>query len=95
VAPADTPFAMTVEDVFDVEGRGIVLTGTIESGTVHVGDSLRLERDGGSCDVTVAGLERFTKPYESATAGEAIGVIAKGVGKADVRAGDRLVAIRH
>ena len=82
------PFAMTVEDVFDVEGRGTVLTGTVESGSVHVGDVVLLD----GVELVVTGLERFTKPFESASAGEAIGVIVRGVAKPDVQTGARLTA---
>ncbi len=44
----DPSFRMTVSDVFSIRGRGIVVTGKIESGTLRVGDKIRISGQGGS-----------------------------------------------
>ena len=56
------PFRITVEDVFGITGRGTVITGQVESGSVSAGDIVRLKRtDGSSRDVAITGdLRDFT-----------------------------------
>jgi elongation factor Tu len=84
-------FRMTVQDVFSIKGRGTVVTGQIESGTVGVGDTVRQTRpDGTSRDVTITGVEMFRKVVKTATAGDNVGFLLRDLGRADVGAGDVL-----
>ncbi len=84
-------FRITVEDVFTITGRGTVITGKVESGTVTVGDQVTLRRaDGSTREVTVAGLEMFRKMLNTAEQGDNVGLLLRGVTKSDVGRGDVL-----
>ena len=85
-------FRLTVEDVFSIRGRGTVVTGRIESGTVQKGDTLRQTRtDGTGRDVEVNGIEMFRKVTDQATAGDNVGLLLADLGRDDIGAGDVLV----
>jgi elongation factor Tu len=80
---------MPVEDIFSILGRGTVVTGRIESGTVRVGMQVNVVRDGGvASTTTVTGVEMFRKVLDSAGAGDNVGLLLQGLGKADLRQGD-------
>jgi translation elongation factor EF-Tu-like GTPase len=82
---------MTVDDVFTISGRGTVVTGQVEAGTVARGGTLRLTRgDGSSHDVEVTGVEMFRKVVDSATVGDNVGLLLRGIDKNDVGPGDVL-----
>src|SRR5476651_179323 len=68
--PKDQPFLMPVEDVFSISGRGTVVTGRIERGTVKVGEEVEIVgiRDTQKCVVT--GVEMFRKLLDSGEAGD-------------------------
>ncbi|MCW8962811.1 MAG: EF-Tu/IF-2/RF-3 family GTPase [Gammaproteobacteria bacterium] len=86
-------FCMTVEDcvVIELENRGTVATGTIESGTVRAGDELELvSTDQSKQVVKVAGIEMFLKDTNVATKGETAGLLLAGIGKGIVSPGDIL-----
>jgi translation elongation factor EF-Tu-like GTPase len=86
-----TGFRMTVEDVFTIKGRGTVLTGRVEAGSVSNGATVRLTRAGGAArDVEVAGIEMFRKQVETASAGDRVGLLLRGIDRDDVDAGDVL-----
>jgi translation elongation factor EF-Tu-like GTPase len=86
-------FRMTVHDVFSISGRGTVVTGRIEAGTICVDATVRLSRSDGTVrDLQVAGVEAFRKKLESASVGENVGLLLKQISKADVAAGDVLSA---
>jgi translation elongation factor EF-Tu-like GTPase len=85
------PFRLEVEDVFSITGRGTVVTGTVASGRVRVGDSVGLRRaDGSRVELEVTGLEAFQKRMTSAGAGDHIGVLVNGVGSDEIAQGDVL-----
>ncbi len=88
----DPLFRMTVEDVFSIKGRGTVVTGTIESGALRVGDTIRITRQNGAIGktVVVSGLETFRKTVKEVTAGNTVGVLLKDVAKSDIERGDIL-----
>jgi elongation factor Tu len=90
----DPLFRMTVEDVFSIKGRGTVATGKIESGTLRVGDEVRITRQNGGIGKTakVSGLEMFRKTAKEAAAGDNVGVLLKDVAKSDLEHGDILGA---
>lgn len=84
-------FRLTVSDVFSIKGRGTVVTGLVESGTVTKGSTIRLTRaDGGSRDVEVGDVEMYRKLADSASAGDNVGLLLKGVAREDVSGGDVL-----
>jgi len=86
-------FRMPVVDVFSITGRGVVLTGRIESGKVSVGDTICLStKKTGDREVKVTGIELFRKVLESAKTGDTVGIMVEGIGKKDAAKGDELLA---
>jgi elongation factor Tu len=91
--PKDKPFLMLVEDVFSIKGRGTVPTGRVERGVVHVGDEVEivgLHHD--TRKVVVTGLEMFHKLLDQAEPGDAVGMLLRGVERADIERGQVLAA---
>ena len=90
----DPLFRMTVEDVFSIKGRGTVATGKIESGTLRVGDTVRITQQNGAIGKTavVSGLEMFRKTTREAATGDNVGVLLKDVARSDLQRGDILEA---
>jgi translation elongation factor EF-Tu-like GTPase len=82
-------FKMTVEDVFAIRNRGVVATGRVESGTLRVGDTVHIN---GSLGVAVTAIEKFRKQQDEATAGENVGVLMKGIERAQLNRGDVLTS---
>ncbi len=83
----DKPFLMAIEDVFSITGRGTVATGRIERGTLGIGDVVELIGINETKTTTVTGLEMFQKVLDKGLAGDNIGVLLRGVQKADVLRG--------
>lgn len=83
----DKPFLMAIEDVFSITGRGTVATGRIERGLVTVGDTVELVGLAETKTTTVTGLEMFQKTLDKGMAGDNIGILLRGVQKADVLRG--------
>jgi len=84
---SDKPFLMAIEDVFSITGRGTVSTGRIERGEVALGETVELIGLGDTKTTTVTGLEMFQKTLEKGMAGDNIGILLRGVQKADVLRG--------
>ncbi len=86
--PIDKPFAMPVEDVFSITGRGTVATGRVERGVVKVGDAVEIVglQDEPRNSV-VTGVEMFRKLLDQAQAGDNVGVLLRGVQRNDVERG--------
>lgn len=88
------PFRITVDDVFSITGRGTVITGRIESGSVSLGDIVRLKRaDGSGRDVAVTGIEMFRKMLNTAKRGDSVGLLLRDVDKSGVGRRDVLESI--
>ena len=84
----DKPFMMSVEDVFSIKGRGTVVTGRIERGTIKLNepvDIVGLQDETPSSVVT--GIEMFHKQLETGMAGDNAGLLLRGVGREDVERG--------
>ncbi|QDQ10267.1 elongation factor Tu [Streptomyces spectabilis] len=89
----DAPFLLSVENVLTITGRGTVVTGAVERGTVRVGD--RVDVLGGlgtDTETVVTGLETFGKPMESAQAGDNVALLLRGVPRDAVRRGHVVAA---
>ncbi|MEU9167913.1 elongation factor Tu [Streptomyces sp. NPDC048420] len=86
----DAPFLMPVENVLTITGRGTVVTGAIERGTVRVGD--RVEVLGAAVETVVTGVETFGKPMEEAQAGDNVALLLRGVPRDAVRRGHVVAA---
>lgn len=86
---ASSGFWMVVKDCFAITGRGVVVTGTVESGTIAVGSRANLERSGQVLrSLEIGGIERSRNVVNSATAGESVGLLLRGVAKGDIVRGD-------
>ncbi|MFE2600461.1 elongation factor Tu [Streptomyces sp. NPDC059396] len=86
----DAPFLLPVENVLTITGRGTVVTGAVERGTVRVGD--RVEVLGAGAETVVTGLETFGKPMESAEAGDNVALLLRGMERDAVRRGHVVAA---
>ncbi|MFF7189070.1 elongation factor Tu [Streptomyces sp. NPDC008222] len=86
----DAPFLLPVENVLTIIGRGTVVTGAVERGTVRVGD--RVEVLGADVETVVTGLETFGKPMEEAQAGDNVALLLRGVPRDAVRRGHIVAA---
>ncbi len=88
----DAPFLMPVENVLTVTGRGTVVTGAIERGTVRVGDTVEAIGFGDGFSAVVTGVETFGKTMERGEAGDNAAVLLRGVRRDQVRRGMVLAA---
>ena len=85
----EKPFLMPIEDIFSITGRGTVVTGRIETGTIHVNDPAEIV---GFNDkpkaTTVTGVEMFRKLLDQGEAGDNVGLLLRGIDKKDVKRGE-------
>ena len=89
VPVGDGSFRMLVEDIFTISGRGTVVTGRVASGTVRVGMQVNVVRDGGvATTTTVTGVEMFRKVLDTASTGDNVGLLLKGLSKEQLHTGD-------
>ncbi|MEV5978295.1 elongation factor Tu [Streptomyces sp. NPDC052114] len=86
----DAPFLLSVENVLTITGRGTVVTGAVERGTVRLGD--RVEVLGADTETVVTGLETFGKPMEEAQAGDNVALLLRGLPRDAVRRGHVVAA---
>ncbi len=91
VRETDKDFLMPVEDVFSISGRGTVVTGRIERGTVKVGEEIEIVGIHDTLKTTVTGVEMFRKEMDQGEAGDNCGVLLRGVKREDVERGQVLV----
>jgi elongation factor Tu len=88
--PTDKPFLMPVEDVFSIPGRGTVVTGRIEQGTVKVGEEIEIVGIRPSAKTTCTGVEMFKKQLDQGMAGDNAGILLRGTKKDEVERGQVL-----
>ena len=86
----DQDFLMPVEDVFSISGRGTVVTGRIEKGTIKVGETIEIVGFSDTKTTTVTGVEMFRKEMDQGQAGDNCGVLLRGIKKEDVERGQVL-----
>lgn len=82
--PIDQPFLMPVEDVFSISGRGTVVTGRIEQGTIKVGEEVEILGINKNNKTICTGIEMFHKLLDSGQAGDNVGLLLRGVKRDDV-----------
>jgi elongation factor Tu len=84
----DKPFLMSVEDVFSIKGRGTVVTGRVERGTLKKGEEIEIVglREE-SMKTTVTGIEMFHKELDAAMAGDNAGILLRGTTREEVERG--------
>ena len=88
----DTPFLMPIEDVFSISGRGTVVTGRVELGTIKVGDVVEIVGIKPTQQTTCTGVEMFKKQLDQGEAGDNIGVLLRGTKRDEVERGQVLAA---
>ncbi len=87
----DRPFLMPIEDVFGIKGRGTVVTGRVERGSLKQGEPVEIIRFGDVRETVATGLEMFHKLLDTTEAGDAVGVLLRGVDRDEVERGQVLV----
>lgn len=87
----DQAFLMPVEDVFSISGRGTVVTGRIEKGTIKVGEEIEIVGFTDTRKTTVTGVEMFRKEMDQGQAGDNCGILLRGIKKEDVERGQVLI----
>jgi elongation factor Tu len=86
----DKPFLMPIEDVFSITGRGTVVTGKVEQGIVHTGDTVEIVGIRPTQSTTCTGVEMFRKLLDQGQAGDNIGALLRGTKKEEVERGQVL-----
>lgn len=83
----DKPFLQPVEAVHSVQGRGTVVTGRVERGTLLKGQEVVVVGFDSNIKTTVTGIEMFHKELDRAEAGDNLGVLLRGIKREDIRRG--------
>lgn len=91
VRDKDKPFLMPVEDVFTITGRGTVVTGRAERGTLAINSEVEIVGIRPVQKTTVTGIEMFHKQLDEAWAGENCGLLLRGIKREDVERGQVIV----
>jgi len=86
----DKPFLMPVEDVFSIKGRGTVPTGRVERGVIKSGDEIEIVGLKETRKVVAVSLEMFHKTMQEAEAGDAVGVLLRGIDRDEIERGQVL-----
>ena len=85
----ERPFLMPIEDIFSITGRGTVVTGRIERGTVHVNDPAEIVGfNDKPRNTVVTGVEMFRKLLDQGEAGDNVGLLLRGIDKKEVKRGE-------
>ena len=87
----DRPFLMPIEDVFGIKGRGTVVTGRVERGLLKQGEEIEIIRSGDVRKTVATGLEMFHKLLDTTEAGDAVGILLRGVDRDEVERGQVVV----
>ena len=91
VREKDKPFLMPIEDVFTITGRGTVVTGRAERGTLKLNSEVEIVGIRPIQKTTVTGIEMFHKQLDEAWAGENCGLLLRGLKRDDVERGQVVV----
>jgi elongation factor Tu len=91
VRDKDKPFLMPIEDVFTITGRGTVVTGRAERGTLAINSEVEIVGIRPIQKTTVTGIEMFHKQLDEAWAGENCGLLLRGLKRDDVERGQVVV----
>ena len=86
----DKPFLMPVEDVFSIKGRGTVVTGRVDRGTIKVGEEVEIIGLKETRKTVCTGVEMFHKLLDQGQAGDNIGCLLRGIGRDEVERGQVL-----
>lgn len=79
---------MVISDVFDITGRGIVITGIVRNQSISVGNTMYIASTHGEIkSVEIIGIEKQGQLYNTASAGDSVGLLLKGINKNEISAG--------
>ena len=87
----DKPFLLAIEDVLTITGRGTVVTGRVERGTVKMGEAVEIVGIKETKSTVITGIEMFRKQLDAAEAGDNAGILLRGVARDEVVRGQELV----
>jgi elongation factor Tu len=90
VRETDKPFLMPVEDVFSIKGRGTVVTGRIERGTIKPMEEVEIVGLAPTRKTIVTGVEMFRKLLDQGIAGDNVGCLLRGIERTDIERGQVL-----
>ncbi len=90
VRDTDRPFLMPIEDIFTISGRGTVVTGRVERGTVEIGNTVEIVGLRETQDTVVTGVEMFRKNLNEGQAGDNLGALLRGIDREAVERGQVL-----
>ena len=90
VRDTDKPLLMPIEDIFSIEGRGTVVTGRIERGTININEEVEIVGLRPTVKTVVTGIEMFNKSLDKGQAGDNAGLLLRGIKKEDVERGQVL-----
>ena len=93
VRDVDKPFLLPIEDIFTITGRGTVVTGRVERGTIKMNDEVEIVGLRPTRKAVVTGIEMFKKTLDSAIAGDNAGILLRGVNREDVERGQVLAKL--
>lgn len=85
--PIDKPFMMSIESLYNIEGRGTVVTGTIEQGKIKIGQEIEVSGYGKTYKTAVTGIETFRKQMDFAESGDNVGLLIRGLTKKELSRG--------
>jgi elongation factor Tu len=83
----DKPFLMCIEDVFNIEGRGTVVTGRVERGELQRMSEVEIVGLKETRKTVATDIEMFRKLLDKASAGDNVGVLLRGTKKDEVERG--------
>ena len=86
----DKPFLMPIEDTMTITGRGTVVTGRVERGTLKLGEAVEIVGIRETAKTVVTGIEMFRKLLDEARAGDNIGALLRGINRDEVLRGQVL-----
>jgi elongation factor Tu len=90
VRDVEKPFLMPIEDVFSITGRGTVVTGRVERGTLNKMSEIEIVGIKDTRKTIATDLEMFRKLLDEIRAGDNVGVLLRGIDKEDVERGQVL-----
>jgi elongation factor Tu len=93
VRETEKPFLLPIEDIFSIEGRGTVVTGRIERGTISINEEVEIVGIRPTAKTVVTGIEMFNKSLAKGEAGDNAGLLLRGIKKEDVERGQVLAKI--
>ena len=89
----DKPFLLAIEDVLTITGRGTVVTGRVERGTVKMGEEVEIVGIKDTKKTVITGIEMFRKQLDMAQAGDNAGILLRGVSRDEVVRGQVLAKV--